>query len=146
MTTWTRAPDGWCCTHPDHGDGIVQASWTDGDNAGRCDAHASDNEEEQCRCAEIALEVGDALRKIAKNDYDHNGRASKGAYWVAHILNGNPRPPWMEEEKTMDDEKCDSCDKEATFFGNCPYDEDVNNELNEVALCDECYQNRCDDI
>lgn len=46
----------------------------------------------------------------------------------------------------MEEETCNTCEKEATYFGPCPYDQDVNDEFTEVALCDDCYQNRCDDI
>lgn len=44
--------------------------------------------------------------------------------------------------------KCDDCGKEKADAEevNCPYDEDINNEISKCILCEECYHERCMDI
>ncbi len=43
---------------------------------------------------------------------------------------------------------CDDCgkDKEDVTKVNCPYAEEIHNEIIECALCDECYHERCMEI
>lgn len=40
---------------------------------------------------------------------------------------------------------CERCGELGTYDYN-PYDEEINDELNIVCLCEKCYQNLCDDI
>lgn len=47
----------------------------------------------------------------------------------------------------MDKPKCDDCGTtEEVKETTCPYAEEINNETVEVALCDNCYHERCMDI
>lgn len=43
---------------------------------------------------------------------------------------------------------CDDCDKDKDDVVNttCPYSEEINDEIIECTLCDDCYHERCMDI
>ena len=45
-------------------------------------------------------------------------------------------------------EKCEDCGKEKPDVNvtNCPFTEEIHQELLEVKICDDCYQFRCDAI
>ena len=43
--------------------------------------------------------------------------------------------------------KCDDCGtKENVIYGPCPYESDINEDYTDVYLCEECSDNRADDI
>jgi hypothetical protein len=43
---------------------------------------------------------------------------------------------------------CDGCHKEKEDVRSCldPYAKEINDEEIDMNLCEDCYQNRCDDI
>ena len=42
--------------------------------------------------------------------------------------------------------KCDDCGAPGAEYTTCPYAEEINDEEIWLWLCDDCYQERCDDI
>ena len=51
-------------------------------------------------------------------------------------------------EKDNDLLRCDDCGKakEDVRHTTCPYAEEINDSINPVTLCDDCYHERCMDI
>ena len=111
---WHRAPDGWCCTHPDHGDDTVQAMWSDGDTGGRCAEHwdtpGADSVDVEALVAKIRRVIEkqltteprktgadlisqtawiDSQIEVAVEDYGtamyERGKADRGAEWVSTL-------------------------------------------------------------
>lgn len=43
--------------------------------------------------------------------------------------------------------RCDCCMKEpATMYDSDPYEAEINNNYTKIFMCEQCYQNACDEI